>query len=54
MGQFYILQPQFAWWPERRLAGTPVPEGFSYRSDTNPQRLSAAEIRSMLTALHLL
>ena len=36
MGQFYILQPQFAWWPERRLAGTPVPEGFSYRSDTIP------------------
>jgi UDP-N-acetylglucosamine 4,6-dehydratase/5-epimerase len=54
MGQFYVLQPQFAWWPERRLAGAPVPEGFSYRSDTNPQRLSVAEIRAMLASLHLL
>jgi UDP-N-acetylglucosamine 4,6-dehydratase/5-epimerase len=54
MGNFYVLQPQFPWWPERRLAGTPVPDGFSYRSDTNPQRLSVPEIRTMLASLDLL
>jgi UDP-N-acetylglucosamine 4,6-dehydratase/5-epimerase len=54
MGSFYLLQPQFSWWPDRRLAGTPVPDGFSYRSDTNPQRLSVAQIRTMLGALDLL
>jgi hypothetical protein len=31
-----------------------VPEGFSYRSDTNPQRLSVAQIRAMLGTLDLL
>jgi len=54
MGDFYVLQPQFAWWPDRRLTGNPVPEGFSYRSDTNPQRLSVAQIRAMLGTLDLL
>jgi UDP-N-acetylglucosamine 4,6-dehydratase len=52
MGNHYVLQPQFPWWPERRLsAGTPVPDGFAYRSDTNPRRLTVDEIRCMLTKL---
>jgi len=54
MGEFYVLRPQFSWWPERRLTGTAVPEGFSYRSDTNPQRLSVPQIRAMLGSLDLL
>lgn len=54
MGDYYVLQPQFPWWPERRLAnGHPVPEGFSYCSDTNPQRLTVDEIRTMLATLGL-
>jgi UDP-N-acetylglucosamine 4,6-dehydratase len=54
MGDHYVLQPQFPWWPERRLAnGSPVPDGFSYRSDTNPHRLSVDEIRCMLERLGL-
>ncbi len=54
MGDHYVLQPQFPWWPERRLAGATVPEGFAYRSDTNPHRLSVEEIRTMLAKLNLL
>jgi UDP-N-acetylglucosamine 4,6-dehydratase len=54
MGDYYVLQPQFPWWPDRRLSrGCDVPEGFSYRSDTNPHRMSVEEIRAMLARLGL-
>ena len=55
MGSYYVVQPAFAWWDDSKVAaGQPVPEGFFYRSDTNPQRLNVEQVWSMLNALGLL
>ncbi|HJU66305.1 MAG TPA: UDP-N-acetylglucosamine 4,6-dehydratase (inverting) [Gemmatimonadaceae bacterium] len=54
MGDHYVVQPEFAWWDEGNLVeGTPVPDSFSYRSDTNPERMCADQVRSMLERLSL-
>jgi UDP-N-acetylglucosamine 4,6-dehydratase len=54
MGGYYVLQPQQPWWDEGHLSlGSPVPDGFAYRSDTNPQRLDVAEVRQLLGGLGL-
>jgi UDP-N-acetylglucosamine 4,6-dehydratase len=52
MGTYYVVQPDFPWWKDANLAeGKTVPDGFSYRSDTNPQRLNVPELRDLLRAL---
>jgi UDP-N-acetylglucosamine 4,6-dehydratase len=48
MGSYYVIQPALDWWPKGTLDGTPVPEGFSYASDTNDQWLTIPELRRML------
>lgn len=49
MGAFYVVQPDFPWWEDDKLSsGQAVADGFSYRSDTNPQRLDVAQIQSLL------
>ena len=52
MGDRYVIAPYVAGWgwtaPED---GTWLEEGFAYRSDTNPDWLSADDIREMLVAL---
>ncbi|MGE0552376.1 MAG: UDP-N-acetylglucosamine 4,6-dehydratase (inverting) [Gemmatimonadales bacterium] len=54
MGNYFVLQPQQPWWDEGLLdAGDSVPEGFSYRSDTNPLRLGVTEVRDLLGSLGL-
>ncbi len=54
MGSHYVLQPQQSWWDDAvTSAGTVVPEGFSYRSDTNPERLGVTEVRDLLGSLGL-
>lgn len=54
MGDYYVLQPQQPWWDDSLLSGgAPVPEGFSFRSDTNPNRLGVAEVRGLLASLGL-
>jgi UDP-N-acetylglucosamine 4,6-dehydratase len=54
VGDHYVIEPEFPWWDGSHLAeGTPVPDGFSYRSDTNPHRLSVKEVRDLLRSLHL-
>ena len=47
MGDYYVIQPELDWWPKEQLAGTAVPEGFSYSSDQNTQWLSVDELRAM-------
>lgn len=50
----FVIQPQFDWWAtlRKRLdGGTPLPEGFSYRSDNNRQWLSVEELRSLAEAM---
>lgn len=55
MGTYYVVQPTFPWWNDNNLAaGAPVPESFSYRSDTNPERLSVEQVRTLLGSLQLL
>jgi UDP-N-acetylglucosamine 4,6-dehydratase len=49
MGDYYVIQPEFEWWSRERLeGGTPVPEGFSYSSDTNTRWLELDELRAMV------
>jgi UDP-N-acetylglucosamine 4,6-dehydratase/5-epimerase len=48
----YIIYPEFPLWrSEPYLQGVPVPDGFRYSSDTNPEQLIGAELRAMLPSL---
>jgi UDP-N-acetylglucosamine 4,6-dehydratase/5-epimerase len=54
MGDYYVVQPEFPYWTSEHLSnGTPVDAGFCYQSDTNPQRLTVDEVRSLLASLNL-
>ena len=44
----YVVMPTIAEWGFTPVEGEPVPPGFSYRSDTNDQWLSASELRTIL------
>jgi len=48
----FVIQPDFEWWMRRqhRLpeGGRPCPDGFSYRSDTNDQWLTVAELQKLV------
>ncbi len=47
----YVIQPQYDWWGSARRAapgGQAVDENFSYRSDNNPDWLSAGDLRRLL------
>ena len=47
----YAILPEHHWWGESRLANSePVPEGFAYASDTNPEWLSVETLREFLDA----
>ncbi|MDA9802814.1 UDP-N-acetylglucosamine 4,6-dehydratase (inverting) [bacterium] len=45
----YVVMPTIAEWGFVPIEGDPVPPGFSYRSDTNDQWLSPAELRTILS-----
>jgi UDP-N-acetylglucosamine 4,6-dehydratase len=50
-GQFYIIQPDADWWDASAwAAASPVPEGFSYTSDANPEWLTLEQLRTMIGA----
>ena len=44
----YVVMPTIGEWGFVRTKGDPVSPGFSYRSDTNEQWLSPAELRATL------
>jgi len=49
LDSFYMITPQFSWWDDVTYAGgKSVPEGFCYRSDTNPHRLTVEEVRDLV------
>lgn len=50
----YIIKPVISEWDTDHWAGEPVPDGFSYRSDTNTNWLASDELRAILTAEKLL
>lgn len=48
----YVIEPQHPFWnPAHVEGGTPVPEGFEYRSDTNPWWLSQEDMAAYLATL---
>ena len=48
VGDRYIIQPEFGWWGNEHLSGTPLPEGFAYTSDRNDTWLDVDGLRAML------
>jgi len=53
-GSHFVVMPEFPWWDGSHLVlGDPVPSDFSYRSDTNPHRLTVHETRAMLKSLSM-
>ncbi len=51
MGDHYIIQPDMDWWPRGRLEGQPLPEGFSYASNSNSEWLGVEQLRGMVADL---
>jgi len=49
-GDYYALLPEFPWWKGGAVVGTPLPEGFVYRSDANSQWLRVEDLRRMIDA----
>jgi UDP-N-acetylglucosamine 4,6-dehydratase/5-epimerase len=48
IGDSYVIQPEMDWWGRASLDGTPVPDGFSYASDTNEHWLTVDDLRQIL------
>jgi len=50
-GSFYVIQPDAEWWKGGGWTqATPVPEGFSYTSDTNTEWLTTEQLRTMVSS----
>ena len=50
----YIIEPSFNWWSSSRTPnekGVPVPDGYRYASDTNPEWMGPDEMRTLLDDL---
>lgn len=48
----YVIHPEFPLWrQDPYVRGIPVRDGFRYSSDTNPDQLTAEELRAMLPSL---
>jgi UDP-N-acetylglucosamine 4,6-dehydratase len=49
----YIVSPVAAEWGYKGITGTPVSEGFSYRSDTNDQWMTDEEIKKLIANIKI-
>lgn len=48
----FVIQPVHPWWKtDNWVDGKPLPDGFMYRSDTNPEKLSVEALRCMVLQL---
>ena len=55
MGDYYVVEPEFPWWDNGHMTeGASMPDGFSYCSDTNTDKLDARRVRELLGSLDLL
>ncbi|NSL51790.1 UDP-N-acetylglucosamine 4,6-dehydratase (inverting) [Calidifontibacillus erzurumensis] len=46
---YYVIQPEFPWWREEYSnGGKPLPDGFSYVSNTNDHWLTVDELRKLV------
>ncbi len=52
MGDFYVIKPHFQFWKSWQDSpwdgGTPLADGFTYRSDNNPEWLSIDDLRRLI------
>jgi FlaA1/EpsC-like NDP-sugar epimerase len=49
MDDMYVIQPAHPWWrKENWKQARPLPEGFRYTSDSNPQQLSAEQLYELV------
>jgi UDP-N-acetylglucosamine 4,6-dehydratase len=49
----FVIKPDFRFFSRRyKNNGRPVPEGYEYSSDTNPWKLTVAELHKMIKDLH--
>jgi UDP-N-acetylglucosamine 4,6-dehydratase len=54
LDDMFVIQPSHPWWRTENWAGAkPLPDGFRYTSDNNPQRLSADQLMDMIRELDL-
>jgi UDP-N-acetylglucosamine 4,6-dehydratase len=47
LGSHYVIEPDMDWWAGHPVGGEPVPDDFSYTSDTNRDFLSIEQIREL-------
>lgn len=47
-GDYFVILPQFEWWAGEDVGGVPLPDGFTYASNTNDRWLTSEDIRSMI------
>jgi UDP-N-acetylglucosamine 4,6-dehydratase len=51
IGNCFVIEPSFPWWDDsKRGAGSPLPGGFRYSSDSNDRWLSSDELQAMIEA----
>jgi UDP-N-acetylglucosamine 4,6-dehydratase/5-epimerase len=48
IGDRYVIQPDFGWWGNDHLDGTPMPDDFAYTSDRNDTWLDVDGLRNLL------
>lgn len=49
---YYVIQPEFSWWKKNSDKNSrPLPEGFSYTSNTNSQWLTVEALRDLVEQL---
>jgi len=48
LDDMFVVQPTHPWWSTGVWSGRTPPEGFRYDSESNPQRLSMAELSALL------
>jgi UDP-N-acetylglucosamine 4,6-dehydratase len=48
---YFIIEPNFPFWEAAESGGRPVPEGFTYASNSNGRWLSKEELKKMLEEL---
>jgi len=52
--EYFVIEPEFDWWTDNksgRSGGRPVPDGFSYASNTNDQWISSEELYKLIPEL---
>jgi UDP-N-acetylglucosamine 4,6-dehydratase len=55
LDDMFVIEPAHPWWTTDRAwqGGRPLPDGFVYSSETNPWKLTIAELREMVERLGL-